>query len=360
MLYDLASLAAWREWFIPTYIIAETDHGSRAKADAFEQQQGRASARVVRVPRAREVGQSYFTSIFTTLRAMGFCLRLVLADPPDVVLTNGPGTCVPIVFAAYVARVAGLRHVLVMYSESFACVHHLSLSGKLMYRFSDCFTVQWPQLLAKCSRAEYAGRLHSTQDSHRSTSLAPLTSLPPLVYELAAQETPTAIVTVGSTRFDDLIRAIDDSDFLSVLRHLNISKLKVQRGAGQYRLSNLGSEGQPRDGELQVEVVDYVPDLPSQLQRAALVISHAGAGTILDCLSAGRRLVVVPNESLMANHQVQLGIALQEQRLLFCFHAGELVQKLREADFGLLRRFPEGSGATFARCVQGMLGIQLT
>jgi beta-1,4-N-acetylglucosaminyltransferase len=37
------------------------------------------------IPRAREVGQSYFTSIFTTINALVSCVFLVLLNFPDVV-----------------------------------------------------------------------------------------------------------------------------------------------------------------------------------------------------------------------------------------------------------------------------------
>jgi len=284
-------------------------------------------------------------------------LIAVLREPPDIVFANGPGTCVPVAFAAYVARVLGLRRVLIMYSESFACVEHLSLSGRLLYHFADCFTVQWPQLLPEYPKAEYAGRLHCTQDVGiaRQGATSAAGELRPLSAPTA--EPRTAIVTVGSTKFDALIRAVDTVEFLSALRQLGIQKLKVQRGAGQHIPANLGSATQPTLDGLEVEVVEYTVDLPSQLQQAALVISHAGAGTILDCLMAGRRLVVVPNEGLMANHQVQLGMALQEQGLLFCFRAEELVKSLREADFASLRRFPEQSSNVFAKHSCELLGL---
>jgi len=342
-----ASLRSWGELFEPTYLIAETDRGSQAKAEAFELNHGRPKAHVVRVPRAREVGQRYTTSVLTTTYAAWFSLRIVLSELPDIIFANGPGTCVPVVFAAYVARFLGLKHILVMYSESFACVEHLSLSGRLIYHLADGFTVQWPQLLQSYPKAKYAGRIHP--GGHESQDMLPLA--PDM-----SSEIPTAIVTVGSTFFDDLIAAVDCAEFISCMRSLGIRRLKVQRGRGQYHPQFL-VQGKDSSPDFGVEVVDYVADLPAELQRAALIVSHAGAGTILDCLDAGRRLVVVPNERLMANHQVQLGMALHRQRLLFCFSAGELAKQLQEADFDSLRRFPPDINPTFAQRTLEMLGF---
>jgi len=363
MFYDLASLGECLQRIHLRYLVADTDRSSQAKAEAFEAHHGSGSADVVRVPRAREVGQSYWSSILTTLRAAWFSLLAVLSDPPDVVVANGPGTCVPVVFAAYVARALRVRDVGVIYSESFACVEHLSLSGRLLYRFADHFTVQWPQLLPAHPKAKYAGRLSPAREAEASRQGAePLT--PPRLEapvssssSSSAAASSTAIVTVGSTKFDELIRAVDSRDFLSALQGLGIARLKVQRGAGQYQPVNLGTRDQPALPGFEVDVVEYSPDLPTELRQAALVISHAGAGTVLDCLLAGRRLVVVPNEGLMANHQVQLGQALQEQRVLFCFRVKTLLPSLKEADFSSLRRFPEKSSPVFAKLLCQLLGF---
>jgi UDP-N-acetylglucosamine transferase subunit ALG13 len=41
-----------------------------------------------------------------------------------------------------------------------------------------------------------------------------------------------------------------------------------------------------------------------------------GSGTILDVLRKGKRLIVVPNETLLDNHQHELAIALEEKEHL--------------------------------------------
>lgn len=351
MFYDLASLERWSDGFAATYLIANTDRGSKLKAEAFEQERGNSEAEIVWVPRAREVGQSYVSSIWTTLKAAWASLWIVLRLMPDVVLTNGPGTCVPVVASAYISRILGLKRIAVMYSESFACVEHLSLSGRILYLLADSFTVQWPQLKEHYPAAVYAGRLQASADGLGISG----DGLPPLglTADMQKEEAPaTAWVTVGSTKFDDLVQAVDCREVQQRLHTLGIQDLRVQRGRGSYVPSTITERGTSPA----TTVLEFVPDLPSQLRRASLVISHAGAGTILDCLAAGRRLVVVPNERLMANHQVQLGMALQNAGLLYCLKSSELADGLQRLDFGRLRRFPAATSPEFGRCLRRLLG----
>lgn len=164
------------------YVLAASDRGSASRALAFElgsELAGRltastsdaaaldaclieasaGAARIWRVPRAREVGQAWLSSALTTLWAFVHSALVVLRVRPDVVLCNGPGTCVPIVVAAYMLRFCGWRHVRVVFVESFCRVQTLSLSGRLLYRLADRFIVQWPQLLRRYPRAEYVGLL---------------------------------------------------------------------------------------------------------------------------------------------------------------------------------------------------------
>lgn len=128
------------------------------------------------VPRTREVGQSWVTSAFTTLRALISSLLVLCRHQPTLILSNGPGTCVPLCVGAVMLRVLGVCPSRVVFVESLCRVHSLSLSGHLLYPLSDHFLVQWPQLTKSHPRACYMGRLvwllhispicTSTQSSH--------------------------------------------------------------------------------------------------------------------------------------------------------------------------------------------------
>lgn len=101
---------------------------------------------VYNIPRSREVGQSFSSSIPSTLWAMGASMRLVYRIRPDVILCNGPGTCIPICLTGFLLRICGIHTVTVVFVESFCRVLSLSLTGKLLYGIADVFLVHWKSL----------------------------------------------------------------------------------------------------------------------------------------------------------------------------------------------------------------------
>lgn len=100
----------------------------------------------LRIPRARHVGQSYLSSILSTLYATVYAVHLILRVRPDVLIANGPGTCVPLYISAMLWRVLGLHYTRLVYLESYCRVQTLSLTGRVLYPFVDIFGVHWKHL----------------------------------------------------------------------------------------------------------------------------------------------------------------------------------------------------------------------
>ena len=159
-------------WYSPrTYVVAATDALGHAKAAQAEAALAAARGRrrlsppalptVLTIPRSREVAQSSLPSVWPPLVPLAACVRLVWTSRPDLLLVNGPGTCLPLVAAAVAARWARRSPTRVAYVESIARTEALSLTGRLLYwlRLADLFFVQWEGLAAKLPRAVYAGRL---------------------------------------------------------------------------------------------------------------------------------------------------------------------------------------------------------
>lgn len=102
------------------------------------------------IPRSREVGQSWASSLGTTLVACLHCVWLVGRGPPDLLLVNGPGTCVPVVGAAVLMRLLGCGATCITFLESVCRVQSLSLTGRILLPLADALMVQWPALAEKC------------------------------------------------------------------------------------------------------------------------------------------------------------------------------------------------------------------
>lgn len=85
-----------------------------------------------------------------------------MVAPPDIILTNGPGTGVIITLASLILRFFDLSETKggksrIVYVESLARCKKLSLSGKILLKVVDRFLVQWPELEGIDARAEFKG-----------------------------------------------------------------------------------------------------------------------------------------------------------------------------------------------------------
>lgn len=111
---------------------------------------------LIHIVRARRVGQSYFTSIFTTIAAMIHSFSICFRTRPDLFICNGPGTSIPLCVAS---KMVGAQCI---YIESFCRTRSLSLSAKMAAHIVDHLLVQYPQLISQhphVPRLKYIGLL---------------------------------------------------------------------------------------------------------------------------------------------------------------------------------------------------------
>ena len=127
------------------YMLATTDDTSERRVAAVG---GRTPDALYKLPRSREVGQSYATSVFTTLWSFMVALWLVGKVRPDLLLCNGPGTCLPVAIATLFYRILGICKGNIVFVESFCRVTSISLTGRLLYPLADMFVVHWEELQA--------------------------------------------------------------------------------------------------------------------------------------------------------------------------------------------------------------------
>jgi len=141
------------------YVRAQSDGNSAPNVVKFESTRNNPNYAIRVIPRSREVAQNWLSSAVTTGWALLFSAALVVKEQPDVVICNGPGTCVPICWAAFLTRVLLFRNCKIVFVESFCRVQTLSLSGRLLRPICDRFVVQWPQLTRNYSDVQFLNRI---------------------------------------------------------------------------------------------------------------------------------------------------------------------------------------------------------
>ncbi|MCL4133577.1 UNVERIFIED_CONTAM: hypothetical protein GTU68_000001 [Idotea baltica] len=141
------------------YVVALTDTMSSKKVLSFEDSTQNNNFCINFIPRSREVGQSWVSSFFSTLHSLIKSVSLVFKTKPDLILCNGPGSCVPVCIASFVFKVLGLANARMIFIESICRIKSLSLSGKILYYICDDIFVQWEHLCRMYPRAKYLGRV---------------------------------------------------------------------------------------------------------------------------------------------------------------------------------------------------------
>lgn len=108
---------------------------------------------------------------------------------------------------------------------------------------------------------------------------------------------------------------------------------------------------------LPTEVFRFSPTIEEKMRHAKLIISHAGAGSIMEALSLGRPLCVVTNDELMDGHQSELADALMERGYLVSTTVSHLVQTLNEFKASKSIPYPQRDLDAFPHLVDEVMGF---
>lgn len=169
-------------------------------------------------------------------------------------------------------------------------------------------------------------------------------------------------VTVGSTRFDALVQAAVSEQVLDALHKKGYKRIVIQRGNSDFR-REAGSNGEDlvvfEKNGLEVETWKFKSSVQSEVERADLVVSHAGAGTILDTLRQGKPMIVVPNPTLLDDHQEELSSRLDALGYLTASAVDNLAATISAFDPSRLIPFPPFDGSRFRRLIDQEMGYNV-
>ncbi|KAK4214643.1 hypothetical protein QBC37DRAFT_283250 [Rhypophila decipiens] len=152
-------------------------------------------------------------------------------------------------------------------------------------------------------------------------------------------------VTIGATAgFRQLLEEIIDDAFLRCLASFGYDTLDVQCGPDHGWFESQAAQLTETYG-VRIQHFAYTDDMQTHMLESrgkagyrlpGCIVSHAGSGTILEALRYQAPLVVVPNPTLMDNHQAELAQECENQKWAIYGRLGQLADSVRRSHRRLL------------------------
>lgn len=157
-------------------------------------------------------------------------------------------------------------------------------------------------------------------------------------------------VTVGTTKFDELIASVTEHCTLEALKRKGYTSMTVQSGNGEFTIES--------SNIMDISSYKFKPDIGPDMDKSDLIISHGGAGSILQALDHGKPLLVVVNEQLMDNHQFELAEKLCDKNRLFYTTCKNLCNFIDDLDLSLLNSVKIDNSKKICKQIECFLGMQ--
>jgi len=176
-------------------------------------------------------------------------------------------------------------------------------------------------------------------------------------------------VTIGATAsFDALIEAVLQPSFLHALKAKGYTNLIVQHGTAGKELFNGLVKAAKEHGPygIAVEGFEFTNDMTKEMRVAkaengreeGAVLCHAGTGSVLEALRIGVPTIVIPNPTLLDNHQVEFAEVMAKMGYAVHGNLDNLSESLADSD-ALTKKNTEGLPVNSGvhRQAPGLVGV---
>lgn len=159
-------------------------------------------------------------------------------------------------------------------------------------------------------------------------------------------------VTVGTTEFNELVSILDTEDFIRFIANRGCQSLTLQVGRGDIpcHIESLCAKY-----HISYEWYRFKDNINEDILKSSLIISHAGAGTIVECLESKKILVVCVNMTLMNNHQTELADEMAQQGYCVATVPEKLLMTLSQEFHTTIRAYPETDFGIFPNYLTSLI-----
>jgi len=240
---------------------------------------------------------------------LGFLQSLVklIIWRPDVVFTKGGYVCLPVGIAAW------LLHIPLVIHDSDA---HPGLTNRILGKWATAIATGAPLKYYSypIDRSRYVG-IPISSDFHEFSNEQRRAAKIQWGINL---ERPLIVVTGGGLG----AQRINDTAALVLDDLLKLGSLVLVSGAGQY--DELRSITPPNDDKFQLHAF-ISKDMASLLGAADVVVTRAGATTILELAALARPTILIPNGKLTGGHQLKNAAVYMDEGAVTVVDENEMV-----------------------------------
>ena len=165
------------------------------------------------------------------------------------------------------------------------------------------------------------------------------------------------LITVGTTKFENLIKSIDTDNFYNMIIENKFTKIIIQKGTGEYIPKNY----EKYKDKINIQISTILNDFENIIKNSELIISHGGAGIILECLKNKRKVIVCVNDTLMDNHQIELASTLDKEGYIhFCKNVKDIISDIESIlnNKKEIKPYPEINYNIIPNLIYSMLDIK--
>jgi beta-1,4-N-acetylglucosaminyltransferase len=185
-------------------------------------------------------------------------------------------------------------------------------------------------------------------------------------------------ITVGTTKFEKLIREIDSLECVKMFVSMGVTSIVCQIGHGSHvpfcghgfgngAAAECGTTQQDDykkyllksviGAGISIETFRHKPSIAQYIGEADVIIGHAGVGTIMETVRAEKPLLVIVNTDLMDNHQTEVAEEMSKMGHIHMGYPRTLKTILATENIFKVTPYPRKDLGAFPKLLDDLMGF---